>query len=197
MKPTVIILLSFFLASCASNDGRHNETLSGLATVSALLVAVPLVPFAEAYHIINDTEGKNRERARLLAEKYDPVYNERISIIEQRSAESDARNLINAGVVALLPSVPGVKIYPGLLPKQSEQIDHSSNSKSIEANELLAYLSSLMDQDPSHKQAGPYYFGEPYKKFISTGWAYKEAFNHIMLQQLNISKSSNRVAGGI
>ncbi|WP_152486804.1 hypothetical protein [Halopseudomonas pelagia] len=192
MNRAIVIFISLVLASCSSNKKEQNETLSALSTVSPVLASVPLVFFAEAHNIINDTEGKNKEIARLLAEKFDPVYNERINIIEARTPEADAVSLIDQGVFVFLPSVPGVKIYPGLLPKQAEDIDGYSNSEAINTNELPTYLSALMSQDPAHKELGRHYFGEPYRQFISTGWAYKKVFNSFMYSALNTKQSSSK-----
>ncbi len=184
------------LASCASNDNKHSETLSGLSTVSALLVTVPLVPFAEAYHIINDTKGKTNEKMRLLSEKFDPVYNERIRMIEARDPQADATFLIEQNVIALIPSVPEANIYPGLLPQQAMTVSHEFNDETIKTNELLTYLAELMSQDPVHKDAGPDYFGDPYRNFIFAGAAYKQVFNSRMYAELGLVESRvNRAQG--
>jgi len=55
------IIIASLISSCASTDKKRNETLAAISTVSAIAVAVPLVPFAEVYHIINDTKGKDKE----------------------------------------------------------------------------------------------------------------------------------------
>ena len=41
-----------------------------------------------------------------------------------------------------------------------------------------------MAKDPSHEQVQHYYFGDPYKEFIASGWEYKERFNSIMMEQM-------------
>lgn len=190
IKVFTYILISMPCFSCASNDKKHNETLAAISTVSAIVVAIPLLPFAEAYHVINDTEGKNRERAARLAEKFDPIYLERIEIIESRNPEVDANQLIERGAVLLLPSVLGGGIFPGLKYEQTKSLDREQNTKTISENDLASYLSALMGKDSAHQELGEFYYGDPFKKFISTGWSYKEIFNTIMYVQ--IQKSSNK-----
>ena len=188
------LLTALLLSSCASSDKKHNETLAAISTVSAIAIAVPLIPFVEVYHIVNDTRGKDKERSERLAEKFDPIYIQRVEVIESRNPSDDAKALIGRDILVLLPSVPGGGIFPGLLPKQTVGFNKESNSAQIASSEFAMYLSVLMGKEPAHEAVGEYYFGDPYKKFLSTGWRYKEVFNQIMHGQIQANISSNKLS---
>ncbi len=190
---TIIIIVLALLSSCASTDSDTNQTLGGLATVSALLVALPLIPFTEAYHAINDTEGKLIKEREHLEQRFDPVYAERTKLIEARDPAADATVVLNQGNVVFLPSVPKARMIPGIPYQESiEAIDFDLNQSIINNSEFLTYLLTLMDKDPIHESEGKFYFGEQYKIFIQAGFTYKEAFNQVMYSKLGATKSFNK-----
>ena len=169
-------LLMLNLQACTKQE------LGGVATVSALLLAVPLVPFAEAYHLINDTDGKNKKAREAWRAQFDPIYAERTAIIQARKPADDALALFNEGTVAFLPTVPGSGYYHGLSSVGAAFKD-PENQSVIADNEFLLSMQTLMEDDPLHEETANYRYHSPtYDAFNEASKIYKTAFNQRMSQ---------------
>lgn len=145
-----------------------------------MLVAVPLVPFAEAYHVINDTDGKAKKQLEVWRAQFDPVYAERTKLISARSAKIDAESFYNQGIIAFFPSVPSNGVYSGLKYERGNS-DYKKNQQIISANESLKSLQDLMADDPLHTEsAGWRYHSEILEQFRATAFDFKVEFNQRM-----------------
>jgi hypothetical protein len=191
-----IIPLALLLSGCASDPQEREQQLGGLATVSALVVALPLIPFTESYHALNQTEKKLREKREYWESVFDPVYAERIEIIDSRSPEQDAELVFSQGTEVYFPSLLNKvtrfdlgALYPGVENIWNEDPDKKMNYERSQANELTQYMWTLMSEDPSHLKAehedDVTYFSEVWKRFISSRFTYMERFNLTMHQLSN------------
>ena len=173
-------ILTLFIISLILNGCASKQNLGGVATVSALLVAVPLVPFAEAYHVINDTKGKAKKQLELWQEQFDPVYEKRIEIIEGRNPIADAEAKFHEGKVAFMPAMYQSGLYVGLLWNQ-DKTDGDANQTIINNDELLSYLQALLSNDPLHEKEAGYKYHSPIDDcFTAKVFDYKAAFNKKM-----------------
>jgi hypothetical protein len=165
------------LSACTANDVKQTE--GALVTTSALLVALPLIPFAEAYHALNDTNGKARANGELWRKTFEPIYSERTALIKKRDPAADAQTAAAQKHIAFLPSIPGAGFYPGV-EQEAPNTDRSSNTKTIQNSDFLSYLQTLMDDDPkdkNEKEIGYRSGSAVYKEFQAASWRYKFAFN--------------------
>lgn len=164
-----------------------------LATASALVVGLPLIPFAGAYHAYHIASGdwrSERKAEKQLREILDPVYEKRIKLIQQRDPTADAKQAWLSGSTAFLPSLPRGNIFPGLEHTEFNLKEGfgAENYKKVLQSELLNYLETLMGKDPVHVQSGNVnYFTETYKQFIHVSWRYREAFNKVIYARLQSS----------
>ena len=185
MKQITPLLVSIlFFAGCTSSDVK--QTAGGLETVSALAVALPLIPFAEAYHGISGDTKKAAKKMEDLRARLDPVYEARITLITQREPLVDARTLQESGVIALLPSVPEFDYYPGLESSAYDLSGFDQNAVVVRKTGLLSYLQDLMSRDPSEKEIekdGIIYISPTYQRFQKASWAYKTTFNREMYRR--------------
>jgi len=176
-----------FTTSCAS--GVDN---GGAITASAILVAVPLTPFADAKNAIYSAMSKaNRER---LAKKFDPVYKERNEIINNRDPIVDAYEVFNNGIVAYfstdLSQNHGSRIYYGFPTNAPPTTDYENNSLSFKNNDLLKQLKTLLYTDQSHESEENYmfYWFDTYIEFVKKSQEYKKIFNKAMFEKYNQTK---------
>lgn len=182
------LLLIILTPSCATSN-RAQQELAGVATGSALVVALPLIPFAATYHIVSGDLRREKKAEQQLRELLDPVYQERIKMIEQRNPVADATQAWSSGARALLPSIPNGNIFPGLERTEFhlKQDFAAKNYAELSNFEFLRYLEQLMGKDPVHLQhANINYYSETYKQFLHTTWRYRESFNkeiYFRLQQ--------------
>ena len=175
---TLLACVILVLTGCSANQAK--QTGEALAATSALLVALPLIPVAEAYHALNDTNGKSAASFDAWRQAFDSSYSEKTQLIQQRDPVVDARTIAAEGAFAYLPTIPGSSFYPG----RRDEIDAATrmaNNVTIERNELLRYLQELMADDPkdNDKKEVGYRLNQKsaYPRFSATGYAYKEAFN--------------------
>jgi hypothetical protein len=170
------VLLS--LPACKSSERVKQETV-GLATVSAMAVALPLIPFAMPYGAI--TSAREEKQKRKLEEVLDPVYEQRRGMVTARDPVADAAQAWTNGARAFLPSLPRANIFPGLENTEfhlKQGNFASENYARIMESEFLRYLETLMGQDPVHVQnSNVLYFSATYKQFLKVTWDYRERFN--------------------
>ena len=166
------------------------ETGAAVSTVSALVIALPLIPFAEAYHLVNQTDKKIQENADYWESTLGPVYEERTRMINARTPEKDAETVFNSGGIVYFPNTldrvpnyelgaiyPGVELYPFF--REGDKVDSwqdpdkRKNRESVVKNELASYLWTLMSKDPKHETYSP----KTYDTFFEATRDYKEIFN--------------------
>ncbi len=183
--------LSAFLAAIIFATGcsteSANQNLGGIATVSALVVALPLIPFALPISAIE--QNKDRKSDEALYAKLDPVYQKRIEMIEARSPKADAEKSWNEGTSAFLPSLPNGNYYGGLETTGYNLKNGEENAKEIAANKLLTYLQTLLSDDPLQQQVQNW--NDTYKEFLHARWDYEKAFNLEMYQRIQSAKATD------
>jgi hypothetical protein len=184
MKRLLLSVLALITASCETSQDRE-QALGGLATVSAMVVAMPGIPFAMAYRAIADQHESKVQRE--LRARLDPVYEKRIDMIRQRDAVADANHAIETGALALLPTMPHGSIFDGL--ERAGLFGNKEfaarNDEQVQKSEFLRYLETLTSNDPVQVQNQKYtYFSETYRRFIDARRAYKEPFNKRMYEAL-------------
>lgn len=146
-----------------------------------MIVALPLLPVAMPYNIAR--EAHDRNAGKKLQDVLDPVYEKRITLIQERDPIADAKLAWSAGTKAFLPCAPGSSLFPGLENTEfnlNEQFG-SENFARLQQSEFLQYLETLLSEDPvqlQHKNVN--YFSETYKRFIHARWDYCVAFNQEM-----------------
>ena len=159
------------------------QTAGGVATVSALVAALPLVPVAEGYHFLKGDIRELKQNVAALKVKLDPVYEERVRMIEGRDPVADAQTVLGEGCELLLPSVPDGVIFPGYFdPRAGAPSAQPSRSPK---SPTYRFLEELMDKDRLHsesEQLGVSYSGRPYTAFLRAGAHYKERFNREMVR---------------
>ncbi|MBA6250792.1 MULTISPECIES: hypothetical protein [unclassified Colwellia] len=188
MRKLIVWMFILFLS-----QGCTKQQLGGVATVTALLVSVPLIPFAEAYHVINDTDGKAKEQREIWEAQFDPVYIARTDLINIRNPEFDAESLYRKGHVAFFPSVPSNGIYPGLK-YEMENSNYKENQLTISNNVDLNSLQVLMAKDPLHKEtAGWKYNNDVFRTFWDTGLKYKVNFNQRMSELSELHSPNKKI----
>ena len=186
-KLVVCVLVILFSQGCTKQE------LGGAATVTALLVAVPLVPFAEAYHVINDTDGKAKKQQEVWRAQFDPVYTERTKLICARNATIDAESFYSQGIIAFFPSVPSNGIYPGLK-YEMENSNYKKNQQVISTHESLKSLQDLMAEDPLHTEtAGWKYHSEIFEQFWAKGLDFKVEFNQRMSELSGVHSPNKKI----
>jgi hypothetical protein len=164
--------------SCATSKQSAEFRSADIATASALLVALPLVPVALPISAVRELSEMKAEKR--LQHVLDPVYEARIKLIQARDPIADAREAWLSGARAYLPSIPHGNTFPGL---ENTEFNLKKgfgfeNYERLRQNEFLRYLETLMGKDPVHVQNTSIpYFSETYKRFLDVCWKYREAFN--------------------
>jgi hypothetical protein len=164
--------------SCATSKQSAEFRAADIATASALIVALPLIPVALPFHVVRELNETKKEKQ--LQKVLDPVYESRIKLIQARDPVADAREAWLSGARAFLPSGPRGNIFPGLENTEFylKKGFGSENYERLQQNEFLRYLETLMGKDPVQVQyTNIPYFSETYKRFIDVCWKYREAFN--------------------
>ncbi|XQF93733.1 hypothetical protein ACOBV9_08730 [Pseudoalteromonas espejiana] len=176
MRQILVLVLSIqLLVGCTSK-----QDLGGIATVSALVVALPLIPFAEAYHAVNDTDRKAKAQLDIWRQQFDPVYQKRVEVILDRDPIADAQQVFNDNKVVFMPAMYRSGLYVGLI-WNHEKTDGKANQAIIDNDELLTYLQTLLSNDPLHeKEAGYKYHSPMHECFSAKVFDYKAAFNKKM-----------------
>jgi hypothetical protein len=187
-KHLSMFVVLLFVAGCSTDS--INQELGGVATVSALTVALPLIPFAGAYHAISGDIRKEKEKERIIQEKLNPIYQKRIEMVKARLPKADADQVWKDGVTAFL-SAAGRDggIYPGLESTEFNLKDHEENQRRIDSSNFLTYLQTLLSDDPLQQQART--FSRKHNEFFDVCLNYEESFNREMYQRIQNSKSSS------
>jgi len=192
MKKLFLLLLAPFVLVACANDSIEQE-LGGVVTASALVVALPLIPFAEVYHTFNQTDKKLAAEREHWESVFDPVYAKRIEIIESRNPSRDAQTVLRESTPFYLPSMisrtpdPNLgALYPGVEDIWSSDPDPRYNHEAAMKSEMGRYLWDLLSNDPAHDSAeGVLYFSDRFKAFIQIRFAYMETFNRTIYQTSN------------
>lgn len=192
MKKIVLCsLIIFCLIGCVSK-----RDLGGIATVSALVVAVPLVPFVEAYHVINDSDGKMKAQSKAWRTQFDPVYLQRTQLLSERNAKLDALYVYKNTGEAYIPSVYEGDILFGVI-YWKQKINAPQNQQIILKSPLLADIQQLVYDDPTHvKVAGYKYHSDAYDCFTIEKIKYMVAFNQAMSSHTKRYSMDNNVPIG-
>jgi hypothetical protein len=177
-----------WLSGCASK-----QDVGGGATVAALIVAVPLLPFAEVYHVINDTQGKAKDQLVQWREHFDPVYQKRIDIIMSQNPITDAELRFNQQNIVFFPTERGSDTYIGLLWAQYD-IDGAKNQQMIDNDPFLTHMQVLLVNDPTHEKVASYkYHSAIHDCFVEKAFNYKAAFNIRMSELSNLYAPNNLI----
>lgn len=165
----VVILL---LGGCATK-----QELGAITTGSALAVAVPLTPLTEAYHAINDTEGKATQQREKWQKQFDPIYEKKIETILSRDPIADAILKYNENKIVFIPGMSSIELYVGLR-WDTEKTYGELNQEIIDNDKFLTFILKLLSNDPVHeKEAGYKYNSQTYDCFAIKVFDYKAAFN--------------------
>ena len=205
MKLPNLLLAILVLTTGCKNFGGGSD-LAGVATASALVVALPLIPLAETYHIVNRTGKKQKVDKEYLMSVFDPIYAERTRLISERSPEDDALVLIDQGIVVYFPSSnpnsDQYNVYPGVFMPGSKNelikdMDDRANYEKIMSNELGRYLWNLMSKDPSHESLettrSNLYLSNTFRAFIAARFDYMERFNLTVFRSIEQDDGINSV----
>ncbi len=168
------------LLGCSSTAVKQNA--GGVATASALVVALPLIPFAEGYHFLSGDIRDLKAKVAAVKVKLDPVYEERLRLIQSRDPVADARTVVAEGCELFLASVPDGVVFPGYFdPRVGATTPFYSTPSQSSKSPTYRFLEELMDKDPLHKESerlGVSYSGPAYTAFLRAGWSFEESFNH-------------------
>jgi hypothetical protein len=177
-RPIQIIAMGALIALVPSCTTSRQEAQEQLATASAMMVALPMIPVAIPITAVRELDEKRAEKK--LQDVLDPVYENRIRLIQERDPIADAREAWLSGARAFLPSLPHGNTFPGL---ENTEFNlkkgfGSENYGRLQQNEFLCYLETLMENDPVQVQnRNIQYFSGTFKLFIHVSWKYREAFN--------------------
>lgn len=182
--------------SCATSKEETRQNEAALVTTSALVAALPMIPVALPFNVVRGIHERNAEKQ--LQNVLDPVYEKRITLIQQRDPVADARQAFSGGATAFMASTTRGSLFPGL-----EHTDFHLNRQfglqnyaRSQQSDLLQYLQKLMSKDPVHVQNKDVpYFTETYKRFIHVCWVYREAFNKEMYRHYMSSGKSLQTTG--
>jgi hypothetical protein len=185
-----VFVMFMFVAGCSTDPTSRTIALGDAATASALLVTLPLIPFADAYHAISGDIRKEKEKERIIQEKLNPIYQKRIEMVKARSPKADADQTWKEGVTAFLSSLGrDGGLYPGLESTEYNLKDQEENQRRIDGGNFLTYLQTLLSDDPLQQQARN--FSEKHNEFMNVRWEYEESFNREIYQQIQNSKASS------
>lgn len=140
----------------------------GVATASALLVALPLLPAAGAYHAITRDPEKEKQRDLEVVRQ---ICSMKTEIIERRNPVEDADMLISRGIIFIMPMDFPRKDSP-----------NAEETLGVIAEDPIALSLVTLTSDISGSSE---YAQDPvYKKFSRTRRLYKERFNKTMATKL-------------
>ncbi len=176
------LLLMFALllgpTSGCSTKGTSNEDSTGLVTVSALIVALPLIPFALPYSIGHEISEHHSDK--VLYQHLDPVYKERIKMIQARSPKADAEQAWGDKTAVFLPTTHGGDNYLGLEGTKYSSRNGGENQMLINDSPFLVYLQTHLSDDPLQTQV--HNWNKIYTDFLDARWAYERTFNSEILR---------------
>jgi hypothetical protein len=175
---SAFLATTLFMTGCSTES--VNENLGGVSTVSALVVALPLIPFALPFSAIEENNERKKDKA--LYEKLDPVYQKRIEMIKARSPKADADEAWNEKAIAFLPTTHDGDNYWGLEATEVNSKNGKENQRKINSNQFLTYLQTLLSNDPLQEQVQVY--NKKYLEFLDVRLDYEKTFNLEMYQRI-------------
>ena len=101
--PCALLLLSALLCGTGCTSSEAKQTAGGAATATTLLVALPLVPVAGAYHAVTGDVDKEHAREEAKNAELDPIYEARRVAFSQRNPKDDADAVFHDGFLVFLP----------------------------------------------------------------------------------------------
>lgn len=168
-------ILPVLIGGCAS------EGAGGIATASAVAVGGALSPINGAYQVVSGNRERKRAQFEALHARLDPICERKMAAIASRDPVADAQILHRAGVVALLPSIPGLVVYPGLPHMKYEAGRVAQNPAAAKSSPLYQELEALTNprgEDLTPKPDEPQFYHSPaFSRFLEVEGAYKAAFN--------------------
>ena len=188
---SAVALLMVLMTSCTTSKQEAEEDLAGLSTVSALLVALPLIPVAMPFAVAREAHDARAQKQ--LQSVLDPVYEKRIPLIQERDPIADAGRAWSSGARAFLPAIPRGNVFPGLEDTEFNLKKNygAENYARLEQNEFMRYLEALMGDDPVQvEHSNTLYFSATYRRFLHAGWTYREAFNREMYKYMMSSNTA-------
>lgn len=157
---------------------------AGVATVSAVAIGGTLSPLNSAYDAVTNKDEETRTRFAALHARLDPICEQKTAAILARDLIADARTLHTAGIVALLSSVPGNIVYPGLWGDRYDISKILQNETAARDSALYQELAALMNpyaQDLTPRPDEPrHYHNEVFRRFLTAEGDYKAVFNREM-----------------
>jgi len=169
--------LYFFIVVLCLGGCASKQDLGAIATVSAIAVAVPLMPLAETYHVINDTKGKAKKQREIWRKQFDPIYKKKLETLLSRNPIADAIQNYNENKIVFIPGKSNNDLYVGLR-SGNEPIQGKLNRDIIDNDEFLTSIHNLLSNDPTHeREAGYKYNSEIYDCFSIKVFDYKAEFN--------------------
>ncbi len=194
----LLLAAALFECGCASDKSAASREPNPLAVTSAVLVGAAVSPVAIAYHTLNGDIERWKEEAEAKKQKFDPIYEKRVSEISARDAAADAEVFSQKGQVVFLPSVLGGNHYPGLeresfTPEAQGLPTGAINDRLIHEDAELSRLMALLADDPSQAmpEQPPFYISDTYNSFKKVGWSYKSRFNQAMFHRLGERKKEH------
>ena len=187
LVPLFILLIA---SGCRTDSEARKEALGGATTISAIgaaAVLMPIIPFTAGYSAIS--ESNERKRDKLLYEKLDPVYEQRIEMIQARSPQADVAIVWDEGTRAFLPTDMNIAYCPGI---DSDEYRPGLIVLQLQTNQspLFTYLQTLLEDDPLQKEVSR--FNQPIRDFIHTRGEYEAAFNREMHKKFQAAKAATK-----
>ena len=121
-----------------------------------------------------------------LIERLDPLYLSKLDSIKNRNPEQDAKQAIQRGDIAFLPSVPGGDYFPGLENSAEQRSQAAENGRLIAKSEILSDLEKQLGDDPSHSLKSDTYFSPTYKQYLNARFEFMERYNRYI--QLHLTR---------
>jgi hypothetical protein len=187
-KKNLMALLATILFAGGCKTETVNQDLAGIATASALVVALPLFPIVFPYSAFEQIREMKEDEA--LYARLDPVYQKRIEMIRARSPKADADEAWNQKATAFLPTIPGGDNYWGLQGTEVNSKNGTENQRQIDSNQFLTSLQALLSDEALQKQVKMP--NGRYREFLETCWDYEKAFNLEMYKRI---QESGQVSG--
>jgi hypothetical protein len=184
MKKLIGVILVIVISSCVSNKNEGNSLLVTGGVLSAFVIAGALAPVAAPFSYVSYKNDK--EKSDKIHEHFDPIYKERMSILNTKNPEAEAQYFYNKGLIVYYPTTIDGQIYFGIYEgdkfcKMSME-NHQNNIKVILENSETKYLWDLMDVDPEHSKVKSQEVGyyKTFWDFKNIGNTYRKSFNKEM-----------------
>jgi hypothetical protein len=170
------------------------QQTAGAATFGIAVIAlIPVAPLIEGYHAVSGEEQREKRSREAWRALFDPVYRQRIAMIESRDPVADAKIVFEEVGLALLTSHPEGLYYPGLNSRVDMLPPRESNLAAVAKSRLANFLSQLMSKDPNHPPSGRTgYQSQVYNDFIRSCGRYMETFNRAMYAKRSLQKRDVR-----